>query len=589
MYRSEHPNPQFEREQYECLNGAWDFEIGSANGRLNTALSGKIEVPFCPESKLSGVGMTDFIRDCVYSREIEVNEQDLEGRLVLHFGAVDYEAQVYVNGQYITAHVGGYTSFEADITSAVHIGTNRITVAVHDDMREHVPSGKQSRRRNSFGCFYTRTTGIWQTVWLERTPKTYVKSIRIYPDIQAGVVKVEVNTEGSGFVEIAVLYEGRQVGEITGDMAYRHNFTIPLRETHLWSPGEGKLYDVVLRFGTDLVKSYFGLREVGYQGRKFLVNGKSVFQRFVLDQGYYPDGIYTAPDLETMRQDIEKSVALGFNGARLHQKVFEQRFLYECDRAGYMVWGEFPSWGVEYEKLDFLGRFISEWTEVVEQYFNHPSIITWCPLNEVWSNLEDQRKVRNVRFVESVYAVTKMLDGTRPCVDTSGGYHGRHTDVFDFHCYGSEEDIIRSVERLEQEEQLITDTLYPPDSAQENILYQSDVPVSASEYGGIAYSQAGDSQIDLSDKEDKAAPVTAESGWGYSTCSDEERLVDQYVGQTRRFLSCRKISGFCYTQLYDVEQEENGFYTYFRLPKLGKAAMQRIADCNRSRAAIEEM
>ncbi len=587
MYRAEHPNPQFQRDSFQCLNGPWEFRFGSGEGWINTPLPEQIEVPFCPEAALSGIGKTDFIDNCVYSKVIRVAPADLTGRLVLHFGAVDYEAAVYVNGQHVTTHVGGYTAFEADITSAARPGDNRVTVVAHDDMRENIPSGKQSRKRHSFGCFYTRTTGIWQSVWLERTPKAYIKSVRFFPDLESCAVRVELETEGGGSARVQVFFDGENMGEAGGEVAFRHSFTVPLAEKHLWELGKGNLYQVVLSFGEDRVKSYFGLRKVEYQGRNFLLNGQRVFQRLVLDQGYYVDGIYTAPSVELMRQDIQRGMALGFNGARLHQKVFEQRFLYECDRAGYMVWGEFPSWGVEYEKLDFLGRFISQWSEAVEQYFNHPAIITWCPLNEAWSSLLDPRKVRDVRFVESVYAVTKTLDPTRPCVDTSGGYHGRYTDVFDFHCYGSEKELDDCLSRLEREDLLTVDTLYPPDSAQEQIRCRGEIPVSASEFGGIAYSECGEDCCDLNQRTDKTAAVTTQSSWGYRVCTDEAAFVDQSQRLTRRLLGCSKLSGFCYTQLYDVEQEENGLFTYPRQPKFSQAAMQHIAQCNRSKAAIE--
>ena len=223
----------------------------------------------------------------------------------------------------------------------------------------------------------------------------------------------------------------------------------------------------------------------------------------------------------------------------------------------------------------------------MEQYFNHPSIITWCPLNEAWSNLLDNRKVRDVRFVESVYMVTKTLDDTRPCVDTSGGYHGKYTDVFDFHCYGPQQELDHCLERLEQEDLLTVETLYPPESAQEDILCRGEIPVNASEYGGIAYSGDGCAKRDVSLREDKAEAIAEEEGWGYSICSDEQTFVERYRGLTQRLLRCGKLSGFCYTQLYDIEQEENGLYTYARRPKFSQAAMRCITECNRIRAAIE--
>ena len=344
MYRAEHPNPQFERENYDCLNGPWEFSYGNVHGRENVALNDlTIEVPFCPESELSGIHNTDFITDCVYSREIEVRESDLDGRLVLHFGAVDYKAEVYVNGIKAGEHEGGYTAFETEITPFVKVGKNRITVAVHDDITENVPSGKQSRKRESFGCFYTRVTGIWQTVWLERTPKAYVKSVKFYPNIINGSVKVELITEGKAATSITVYCDGKVMGKAEGEGYYRHEYAIKLSEKHLWGIGRGEIYDVEIKFGADAVKSYFGLRSVEYANGKFLLNGKSVFQRLVLDQGFYPDGIWTAPSDEALRHDIELSMAAGFNGARLHQKVFEERFFYWADKLGYLTWNEYPS------------------------------------------------------------------------------------------------------------------------------------------------------------------------------------------------------------------------------------------------------
>lgn len=565
MYRSEHPNPQFERASYKCLNGKWEFEIGKADV-AKAPLSSEIEVPFCPESRLSGIGNTELFTDCVYAREIEVSPEDLKGRLFLNFGAVDHYAEIYVNGRKAGSHAGGYTAFAVEITPFVSCGKNRIAVCVHDDVRENLPSGKQTKKQNSYGCFYTRVTGIWQTVWLERTPEEYIKTVKFYPDAEHCQVKAELVTEGKGHTEIAVFYGGREVGRAEGDGYYRQTFEIALSEKHLWEIGAGRLYEVRVKFGRDEVNSYFGLRDVRYEGRKFLLNGRSVFQRLVLDQGYYPDGIYTAPDAETMKRDIGLARSLGFNGARLHQKVFEQRFLYECDKAGYMVWCEYASWGVEYERLDALGQFIGEWRETVEQHFNHPSVVTWCPLNEAWENLDDKGKTRDIRFVESVYAVTKLLDPTRPCVDVSGGYHGRFTDLFDFHCYHSPEEIAEYIRAIEERDELVMDTVYAK-NPEEGTLYRESLPLNVSEYGGVSY--------------------VSEGGWGYRTKNSEEEFVKDYIASTLQFLNCGKISGFCYTQLYDVEQEQNGIYTYDRKPKMSAEAMRKIAECNRSSARAE--
>ena len=566
MYRTAHPEPQFSRDEYRCLNGTWEFETGTGEGRTNCALKGTIEVPFAPETALSGVGFRGILTDCVYSRIVHLTERDLSGRLVVHFGAVDYAADVYCNGSKVCSHRGGYTPFEGELTPFAKIGENRLTVVVHDDVRENVPSGKQSAKEQSYGCFYSRTTGIWQTVWLERTPRSYVRSLRFFPDAARASVGVEVTAEGEDKeVTVRVLYEGRTVGYASKPLSFRTRIGIALSEKHLWEPGAGRLYDVEVTYGEDKVYSYFGLRDVRFEGRKFLLNGKSVFQRLVLDQGYYPDGGYTAPTTEAMRQDIALAQRLGFNGARLHQKLFEPRYLYYCDKAGYMVWGEYASWGVRYETLDALGTFLSEWREAVERDFNHPCIVQWCPLNEAWENLDDKRRVRDIRFVEAVWAVTKALDATRPCVDASGGYHGRHTDLFDFHCYHPPEQIGKYLAALEATGDLTMDTLYP---AEPDVLYDGRLPLHASEYGGVAFVADG-------------------SGWGYRTSPSEQAFAEEYADTTRRLLGCDKLCGACYTQLYDVEQEQNGLYTYDRRPKFGADVMRAIAACNRAPAAIE--
>ncbi len=563
---TQYPNPQF-RRKFISLDGPWGFEWGDGEGKHDCALSGTILVPYCPESSLSGVGGQHGFSECVYTRTLELTEGDREGRLVVHFGAVDYLAEVYVNGHFVVRHAGGYTPFEADIAPYVHAGTNRLTVVVRDDMKDNKPSGKQSKRDVSEGCFYTRTTGIWQPVWLEHTPERYLRCVKFYPDPSSSSVRAEVVAVGGGFVEIFVRYEGREVGYACGETEYRRSFELPLSEKHLWEAGEGALYDVELRLGEDIVETYFGLRSAEYEGRKFLLNGKPLFERFVLDQGYYPDGIYTAPSVEAMREDIRLAQTLGFNGARLHQKVFDPRFLYLCDAMGYLVWGEYPSWGVDYENLDALGALAAEWTEAVERDFNHPSIITWCPLNEVWENYDHPERVRDPRFAESIYALTKAIDPTRPCVDASGGYHGS-TDVYDFHCYHDSERLKEYFRELEERGTLTCEHSAPP-RGEGGAVYDGELPLNLSEYGGIAY-------------------VASEAGWGYRTSASEDEFVEEYVRMTSAVMRAKKLSGFCYTQLYDVEQEQNGLYTYERFSKLGQSAMARIRACNLTVAAIEE-
>lgn len=575
----ETPNMQFARRKWIALNGEWNFSVKADKDTVY-----KINVPFCPESKLSGLEMKGFIKECVYERKFIKPEYKENERVVLHFGAVDYEAKVYINNKYIGKHLGGYTPFSFDITDELTAGDNFVKVKVYDDIEANVPSGKQCAKLNSFGCFYTRCTGIWQTVWLEIVPENRIVSIKYFPNINDVSVDMEMSTTDEGNVEIIVLYDGRQVGYCQSHVKCKKMLSIKLSEKHLWDVGQGCLYDVIVRYENDEVNSYFGLREVKFDGMRFMLNGKSVFQRFVLDQGYYPDGVYTPRNDEVIIKDIQSALALGFNGIRLHQKVFDPRYLYYCDKMGCMVWGEFPSWGIKYNDVAALGTLTQEWIETVERDFNHPSIVMWCPLNETWKNLEDQRKSRDVKFVDAIYALTKVLDDTRPCVDVSGGFHGTKTDLYDFHCYEEYDKVEKYIRDLENKGELQVPLLY--DERESSLRYVKGLPVNISEYGGIRFSKIATTAS--TDTINECA-VTCEESWGYGRGeSDEDAFVARYEKLTRLFLESPILSGFCYTQLYDVEQEENGFFTYDRKPKLTDAAMQKIFECNTQIARIEE-
>ena len=387
--RNEYPNPQFERENWINLNGEWDFGFAFKGSKYKFSendetakrirnegnYTHKINVPFCPESVLSGIGYTDFINLAWYRKKVNIEKN---GKLVfLNIGAADYLTTVLVNGKTAGRHKGGYTSFSFDITSLVENGENEIFILCEDNVKNPlVCRGKQSERKKSHGCDYTRTTGIWQTVYIEYKPENYIKNIKIFPDINDCSVTVFAEFEGKSPFSCDVFFENKCVGSISrSEVCGGRFFEIPLSEKHLWEVGNGQLYAVTLHFGDDTVKSYFGLRSIRLDGFKFLLNGKSVFQRLVLDQGFYKDGIYTAPDEEAMINDINISLQCGFNGARLHQKVFEPRFLYHCDRLGYLVWGEYPSWGLDYSNPKSVDIFINEWREALERDFNHPSII----------------------------------------------------------------------------------------------------------------------------------------------------------------------------------------------------------------------
>ncbi len=566
--RNEHPNPQFKRENTVCLNGEWEFEFDFGNSRpsgemaAKEAFERKITVPFCPESELSGIGYKDFIPAVWYRRKIEISEAELGGNVFLHFGAVDYLTRVYVNGELAGVHEGGYTSFKFNITSLLKAGENTVMVNAVDDTRSPLQAtGKQSPELYSSGCLYTRTTGIWQTVWLEFTPENYIESFRIYPDAANGAVTVSVNVHGAGELAINASYEGKPMGSFKKQARGEVSSEIKLAETYLWEVGNGRLYDLELTFGEDKVSSYFGLRDLAIDGLKFLINGKSVFQRLVLDQGFYPDGIYTAPTKEALKKDVELSMAAGFNGARLHEKVFEPLFLYYCDKAGYLAWGEYPNWGVDHSDPKVTDAYAREWTEALERDFNHPSIVGWCPFNETWNY--EGRNQRN-QLLETIYKITKAYDKTRPCIDTSGNYHVI-TDIYDTHDYEQRVDVF--TERYDGFAE--GGELYDPVNAQRDVHYEG-TPIFVSEYGGIRWSVAN----------------TDKTAWGYGNDpKTPEEYIERYRGLTNALLKNEKMFGFCYTQLYDVEQEQNGIYTYEREEKFDPAIFKEI---NTAKAAIED-
>ncbi len=569
--RPEHPNPQWERAHWRNLNGEWefDFDFGKSAREKELykggTLSQKITVPFCPESTLSGIGYTDFIPSVCYRKVITLSEAELTGLVFLHFGAVDYHSYVYVNGKLAGEHIGGYASFQVDVTPFVHAGENTLFVIAEDDIRsERQAGGKQSGKYASYGCFYTRTTGIWQTVWLEFVPKMHIVSCKYYPDITNGVLTVTGEVVGHGELTLASSYAGKPVGSTSicvnsGTFAAQ----IALSELHLWEIGCGRLYDLTLRFGDDVVQSYFGMREVSIENNKFLLNHTPVFLRTVLDQGFYPDGIYTAKSDEVLRRDIELSTDVGFHGARLHQKVFEKRFLYHCDKAGYIVWGEHANWGMNYTDMESQGNFICEWTEILARDFNSPALIGWCPLNETWGYRE---RTSGSRLLESVYKLTKLYDTTRPCIDVSGNYHIDKKEIHDVHDY--EQDTVKFAENYAHiGEGIVNDQIR---RNEKDVQPYFGEPVFVSEYGGIKWAP----------DEDK--------GWGYGNApATVEEFAARYCDLADILLSNSHIMGLCYTQLYDVEQEKNGLYFYDRTPKFDGETMAKLKAAMTKKAAVE--
>lgn len=574
--RKEYPRPQMYRDSWKNLNGVWQFAFDfgrtgkDKNLQNSQCFDQEILVPFCPESSLSGIGYKDFMNAVWYRREFDVERVYPNQRVLLHFEAVDYSCEVWVNGKYAGRYSGGYTPFCLDITGQTAEGKNAVTVYAEDDPRNPLqPRGKQSELLHSHDCDYTRVTGIWQTVWLEYVPAVSIQSYRVNGDIDNGSVSLEVRISGDcpdKKLTATVSYQGRTVGstclKVSGSTAV---FTLPLDEIHLWQPLAAELYDVRFELeasdgSRDRVQGYFGLRSVELRGKAILINGKPVFQRLVLDQGFYPDGIYTAPSDEALRKDIALSIEMGYNGARLHQKVFERRYLYWADRMGYLVWGEYGNWGLDHSDPKALESYVEPWTEAVERDYNSPALIGWCPFNETWDYCGRRQDDMVIR---SVYRLTKALDHTRPVIDTSGNFHVA-TDIYDIHDY-------------EQDVQMFASHYEPMknggpvyDNFPDRQHYQGQ-PYFISEYGGILWN---DQQ---------------EAGWGYGNAPKTiEEFADRYVGLTKTLLENPGICALCYTQLYDVEQEKNGIYTYDRKHKFPAQIVARMKAAMLEKAAIEE-
>ena len=572
--RSEHPRPQFVRENWMNLNGQWEFQFDFGNSGMARKLYlnknfahgqiGSITVPFCPESRLSGVGHTDFIPALWYRRSVLLTQEQLAGRVLLHFGAVDYHAAVWVNEQPAGEHRGGYTPFTLDITELVREGENTVTVYAEDDNRGgKQPYGKQCPRYESSACDYTRTTGIWQTVWLEFVPENYIRYARMTPMMEQSAVLVECETSGGTQLRAQAYYEGKLMGEAAATVCSgRASMILPLSQVHLWEVGDGKLYDLVLTLdGTDVLDSYFGMRVVEVKKDGLYLNGKPLFMRTVLDQGFYPDGIYTAPTDDDLRRDIELAMDLGFNGARFHQKIFEERSLYWADKLGYIVWGESAMLSPAPMELKQLHNFLPDWLEAIRRDYSHPCIIGWCPDNEVYWTEKLEPELQKM-----YYRITKTLDPTRPCIDSSGGPHFE-SDFYDVHDYSQSPEVLQ--QRLA--------ALEDPDGVH-NPIYSKHCQKSV--YSGQPYwiSECGGT-VWAADRSD---------GWGYGSApKSEEEFAQRYEGLISTMLANPRVCGFCYTQLTDIEQEQNGLYKYDRTRKFADAVYDRIRSANQGESAME--
>lgn len=571
MPRPEYPRPQFVREDWVNLNGTWSYEFDFSRSGMDRRLfesegfEGSITVPFAPQSELSGVGFKDFIPEMWYHRTLSVPDGWAGKRIILHFGAVDYIASIYIDGKIAGRHWGGSSSFDVDITRLVNPGQEHdLVVRVEDDERSgQYAKGKQCGRYDTFGCEYTRTTGIWQTVWMEPVPMTGLKDAYIVPDLDQSRFMVEPSyygLEAGQQLRVKILDGDKVVSQKTVPASSQSSVDLPVKKVKTWSPESPFLYNVELEVlsadgtVTDKVLSYAGMRKVHIEGNRIFLNNEPVYLRLVLDQGFYPDGVWTAPSDDALKHDIELSMAAGFNGARLHQKVFEPRFHYWADKLGYLTWGESASWGANINNPLSARNFLTEWEETVVRDRNHPSIIMWTPFNETWEHPEDREAAREAcRMVSDVYELTKNLD-YRPCHDVSGNYHVV-TDVFSVHQYMQNPDDLKAWLAP------VDGHVRQADLEHREVEYDGQ-PYLVDEYGGIKWVDGQE---------------YSEISWGYGDAPKTlEEFYERLEALTDVILGYGHICGYCYTQLTDVEQEQNGIYNYDRTPKFDMEKIRAV-------------
>jgi beta-galactosidase/beta-glucuronidase len=580
-----HPFPQLERAYWLDLQGPWGFAYDDGQVGLDErwqlrqdVFTRTIQVPFPPESPASGIHETGFHPVVWYRRIVHMPPEFRGKRLLLHCGAIDYRAQVWVNGQLVATHEGGQTPFSADITNALSSNVEQVLVIRAEDLPFDMaqPRGKQDWQERPHSIWYHRTTGIWQPVWIEpvSSTSTYITSVRWTPDLDHNQLLVAIKTSASAENPFSLRIKLTLHGNVLADdicqmkgtslqraIAINQNGTIN-KEELLWSPSHPNLIDAKLTIldgdtVIDEVQSYAGFRSVGIFNGHFMLNGSPYYLRLALEQGYWPQSHLAAPDDEALRREVELTKELGFNGVRIHQKVEDPRFLYWCDRLGLLVWGEMANAYVYSSQA--VTRLVREWLDVLERDYSHPCIVTWVPLNESWGIPNAARDASQRHYAQALYHLTKALDPTRPVIENDGWEHVS-ADILSIHDYAFDSDALRirygTADALRQ-------TLQEVQPGYHQILLDGtqhqDEPVMLTEFGGVSYEPNG-----------------ADNWHGYGTVADRAAFLAKYRELVDAILDSPVIAGFCYTQLTDTGQETNGLLTENREPKLDPAKVREI-------------
>jgi beta-galactosidase/beta-glucuronidase len=565
-----YPRPQLQRKTWYSLNGHWDFAL-DPDGRWSDGnevhWSERINVPFSPEAPLSGIGFNGFFRACWYRTRFELPPQEASERWLLHFGAIDTNATVWVDGSYVGRHDGGYTPFSFDITPFTRDGVCEIVVRAEDDPMDLAkPRGKQDWQLEPHSIWYPRTSGIWQTVWMESVPATHINRLAFTPNLARWEFGVDawLGGERRDGLRLGIRLTSREMllaadtyqiiaGEVHRGVALSDPGIDDSRNELLWSPHSPNLIQAQVQLWgergelVDQVQSYLALRSAAVQGDRFLLNGRPYLLRMVLDQGYWPDGGLTAPDDDALKRDVQLAREMGFNGVRKHQKIEDPRYLFWADTLGLTVWEEMPSaYRFTQESVERLSR---EWTDVIARDYSHPCIIAWVPINESWGvpNLPDNPRERH--YVQALYHLTKTLDATRPVIGNDG-WESVATDIIGIHDYDDQPD--RIARRYHADE--VLPRLFKRERPGGRLLVleghpHADLPLMLTEFGGIALAR------------------TQSGTWGYSVCKTPADFEGQYERLLAAVRTLGLLAGYCYTQFADTYQEANGLLYADRTPK----------------------
>ena len=580
MDESLYPRPQFRRKDWLSLDGSWRFSTTRASNIADVQWTHSIEVPYPPEAPLSGIGDTAYHPVVWYQRQFTLPQAWHGQRTVIHFGAVDYRAQVWLNGHLVAEHEGGHTPFKADVTHALQEGEQTITVRAEDDPHDmHKPRGKQDWLAEAHRIWYPRTSGIWQSVWLEPVSETHIQKVRFTPNLEAFAIDLEVLVSGAvdpknENVSLKLLLKlGDEV--LVRDTlkpqgsSIKRRLHLPdpgiddARHRFLWSPEHPHLIDVELTLSEngavmDSVQAYTALRTVEARDGRFYLNGRPYFLRLVLDQGYWQESLMTAPDAQALKRDVELAKAMGFNGVRKHQKIEDPRFLYWADTLGLLVWEELPS--AYAFSAEAVTRLTREWLEAIDRDYNHPCVVAWVPFNESWGVPDLPLSEAQQHAVAALYHLARALDPTRPAVGNDGWEHVV-TDLLTIHDYTSDPEVIRSRYASREACAATTRTFLP--GGRSILLPNTEVtdqPYILSEFGGVRFSSEA-------------------QGWGYDEVASPEGLLEKYR-ELITGASGAGLAGFCYTQFTDTFQEQNGLLYMNREPKV---ALEELAAATKQR------